>query len=238
MMYDDNVSGGQITFGNKVKATLTAGRAKRFDGELGVDPDESRANEHGDTGSYQAVEIYNDRADKWTWGIAWHRWANKDVLWEDTDANHLNIYEAALGYKFNKNLRMHGAYSWTNDPSVDHDQYKGQPVDNPIFSHAKRSWSIELDYKKANPADKGSWGAFVAYRHLGHYSTIAPIYDTVYNGRRGVELGVSYVFLKNLMGTVKFFRGDKMPDDDSASPKPRDEMKRDSFFFTELNFFF
>lgn len=78
-MYDDNVAGGQITFGNKVKATLTAGRAKRFDGELGVDPDEARLTQ-GDTGSYQAIEIYNDRNDKITWGVAYHRWANKDVL--------------------------------------------------------------------------------------------------------------------------------------------------------------
>lgn len=238
MMYDDSIAGGQITFGNKVKATLTAGRAKRFDGELGIDPDHPKT----DTGSYQSIEIYNDRTDKWTWGVAWHRWANKEILWDDTDADHLNIYEAALGYKFNKNLRMHGAYAWTNDPNVDHDKdKKGNPVGNPVFSHAKRSWSIELDYKKANPSDKGSWGAFIAYRHLGHYSTIAPIYDAIYNGRRGVELGVSYVFLKNLMGTVKFFRGDKMPDDDngnSAVGMQRDEMKRDTFVFTELNFFF
>ena len=93
--------------------------------------------------------------------------------------------------------------------------------------------------RKLIPADKGSWGAFVAYRHLGHYSTIAPIYNTIYNGRRGWEIGVSYVFAKNLMGSVKFFRGQKMPDDDSAvATKPRDPMKNDSVLFTELNFFF
>ncbi|MBR1552856.1 MAG: S-layer homology domain-containing protein [Schwartzia sp.] len=238
MMYDANVAGGQITFGNKVKATITAGRAKRFDGELGIDPDESRNGDQGDTGSYQAIEIYNDRADKWTWGLAYHRWANKDTLKEDTNAEHLNIYEVALGYKFNKNLRMHGAYSWTNDPDFDAPDIHDDPPDNtgnqPIFGHSKRSWSIELDYKKANPADKGSWGAFVAYRSLGHYSTIAPIYDTIYNGRRGTELGVSYVFLKNLMGTVKYFRGQKMPDDNDG----KDTMERDSVFFGELNFFF
>ena len=160
MMYDDNVAGGQITFGNKVKATLTAGRAKRFDGELGVDPDEARLTQ-GDTGSYQAIEIYNDRNDKITWGVAYHRWANKDVLWEDTDAEKLNIYEVALGYKFSKSLRLHGAYSWTNDPSFDHDfadKAETIPVANPIFSHAKRSWSIELDYKKADSRRQGLLG--------------------------------------------------------------------------------
>ena len=236
MMYDDNVAGGQITFGNKVKATLTAGRAKRFDGELGIDPDDG----DNDTGNYQAIEIYNDRADKWTWGAAWHRWANEHEMVDDTNADHLNIYEAALGYKFNKNLRLHGAFAWTNDPDYDQpDMEDGEFNPQPIFSHSKRSWSIELDYKKADPKDKGSWGAFIAYRHLGHYSSIAPTYDTIYNGRRGVELGVSYVFLKNLMGTLKFFRGEKMPDDDNGdNPGPRDQMERDSVIFAELNFFF
>ena len=159
---------------------------------------------------------------------------------DDINAEKLNIYEAALGYKFNKNLRLHGAFAWTNDPDYDQpDMEDGEFNPQPIFSHSKRSWSIELDYKKADPKDKGSWGAFIAYRHLDHYSTITPTYDTIYNGCRGMELGVSYVFLKNLVGTIKFFRGEKMPDDDNGdNPGPRDQMERDSVIFVELNFFF
>ncbi len=229
MIFDDNVSGGQITFGNKVKATLTIGRSKRFDGELGVDPDHP----DNDTGSYQALEIYNDRADKITWGLAWHRWANRDLLKDDTNASKLNIYEVGLGYKFSKNLSLHGAYAWTNDADFDNDIPPQK-----IFSHSKKTYSIELDYKKADPADKGSFGIFVAYRHLGHYSSIAPTYDTVYNGRRGVEVGASYVFATNVMGTVKYFRGQKMPDDSAAPGQPRDATERDSVLFMELNYFF
>ncbi len=236
MMYDYSVAGGQVTFGNKVKATLTAGRIKKFDGEIGIDPDDG----DNDTLSYQSIEIYNDRADKWTWGLAYHRVLNEHELWDDTNSDKLNIYEAALGYKFNKNLRLHGAFAWTNDPDFDQpDNEDGEFNPQPIFSHSKRSWSIELDYKGAKPADKGSWGAFVAYRHLGHYSTISPTYDAIYNGRRGWELGVDYVFLKNVMGTVKFFRGDKMPDDDNGdNPGLRDEMEDDTVFLAELNYFF
>ena len=236
MMYDYSVAGGQVTFGKKLKATLTAGRIKKFDGEIGIDPDDG----DNDTLSYQSVEIYNDRADKWTWGLAWHRVLNAHELWDDTNSNKLNIYEVGLGYKFDKNFRLHGAYAWTNDPDFDQpDNEDGEINPQPIFPHSKRSWSIELDYKKANPADKGSWGAFVAYRHLGHYSSIAPTYDAIYNGRRGWELGVDYVFFKNVMGTVKFFRGQKMPDDDNGNnPGVRDEMENDSVFLAELNFFF
>ena len=134
-----------------------------------------------------------------------------------------------------------GAFIHLRGGSLGCFRFHGLCRDEPLRGcpHSKRSWSIELDYKKADPKDKGSWGAFLAYRHLGHYSSIAPTYDTIYNGRRGVELGVSYVFLKNLMGTVKFFRGEKMPDDDNGdNPGPRDQMERDSVIFVELNFFF
>ena len=37
MIYDDNVAGGQLTFGNKVKATLTVGRSNSF-AAAGADP--------------------------------------------------------------------------------------------------------------------------------------------------------------------------------------------------------
>ena len=72
---------------------------------------------------------------------------------------------------------------------------------------SKRAWSIELDYKKADPAIKGSWGAFIAYRFLGSYAVIAPTYDAMGAGNKGVEMGVDYVFDKNIMGTLKYFFG-------------------------------
>ncbi len=57
MIYDDNVAGGQITFGNKVKATLTAGRSNSF-AAAGADPnfppvqEAGKPTPQGRTGSY------------------------------------------------------------------------------------------------------------------------------------------------------------------------------------------
>lgn len=104
-----------------------------------------------------------------------------------------------------------------------------------ISSNAKRAWSIELDYKGADPADKGSWGAFVAYRQLGHYAVLAPTYDAMGAGDKGVELGVDYVFTKNIMGTVKYFVGKKMSDAYEIDEAPLYSASR---IFAELNFFF
>ena len=232
MVYDDNVSGGQLTFGNKVKATLTVGRSKRYD-QFGVDPDAV----DGGTGSYQSIEIYNDRADKFTWGLAFHRWSNKTVMREGARTSAVNIWEVGLGYKFDKNLSLHGAYARTNSPVGEPEDPAAVPPEpeEAASSFSKRAWSIELDYKGADPSDKGSWGAFLAYRQLGSYAVIAPTYDAMMAGHKGVELGVDYVFTKNVMGTFKYFFGKIMQDEYDID----DVMQASAYtIYGELNFFF
>ena len=244
MVYDDNVAGGQLTFGNKVKVTLTAGRSKHYDG-LNASPDPNmlpgaKPEGHGTTGSYQAVELYNDRADKFTWGVGFHRWVNKEAGEDEVGMSALNLWDIGLGYKFDKNISIHGAYAWTTCPGTEPAELPTPEnpqgsQEEPASSVSKRAWSIELDYKGADPADKGSWGAFVAYRQLGHYAVIAPTYDAIGAGQKGVELGVDYVFAKNLMGTVKYFFGKTMSDDYEADASPNESAYT---FFGELNFFF
>ena len=235
MVYDDTVAGGQLTFGNKVKATLTVGRSHRYDQVVGNPYVPAEVGKPGKTGSYQAIEIYNDRDDKWTWGVGFHRWANNDLISNEASTSAVNIWEAGLGYKFDKNFSIHGSYAWTTNP-VGEPEKPGEAAE-PTTSDSKRAWSIELDYKGADPSDKGSWGAFAAYRHLGHYAVIAPTYDAMGAGLRGVELGVDYVFAKNIMGTVKYFFGKEMQDE--YEPAGEDQMLKSArVFFTELNFFF
>ena len=236
MIYDDNVAGGQLTFGNKVKATLTVGRSRSY-AQVGASPDiADKAGETGLTGSYQAVEIYNDRADKWTWGVGFHRWANDALLWPNASTSAVNVWEAGLGYKFDKNLSIHGAYAWTTNPDGEPPEKPGEAAES-ATSDSKRAWSIELDYKGADPADKGSWGAFIAYRHLGQYAVFMPTYDAMGPGCKGMEMGVDYVFTKNVMGTLKYFFGKEFQDEND--PDPGDPPQSTSnMLFGELNFFF
>lgn len=247
MIYDDSVAGGQLTLGNKIRATLTVGRSHRYDQVVGNPYLPAEIGKPGKTGSYQAVEIYNDRADKWTWGVGFHRWANDALLSHEARTSAVNIWEAGLGYKFDKNFSLHGAYAWTTNPAGEPAEPAqpaagGQPAkpaepEESATSDSKRAWSIELDYKGADPADKGSWGAFVAYRHLGQYAVLAPTYDAMGAGLRGVELGVDYVFAKNVMGTVKYFFGKEMQDEYELNGEDQ-MLKSARVFFAELNFFF
>ena len=141
------------------------------------------------------------------------------------------VCDQCLGYKFDKNFSVSGAYAWTSSPKGEHEV---AGASEPASSKSKRAFSIEFDYKEADPAVKGSFGIFAAYRQLGHYAVIAPTYDTIGHGQRGLEVGADYVFDKNIMGTVKYFLGTKMPDEDGVG----EHLQSAKTFFGELNFFF
>lgn len=87
---------------------------------------------------------------------------------------------------------------------------------------AKRAWNATLSYKGADPKDKGSFGIYTAYRHIGLFGTISPGYDTMMESMKGWEFGADYVFTKNIVGGVKYFTGRSLGafegnDDDRAS---------------------
>ena len=221
MMFDDNVAGGQITVGSKIKGTVTVGRANGM--EVGRKDWE---NNNGPAASYAGVELYNDREDKITWGVGYHHFANKEYfsrIYNDNDKKAANIWEVGLGWQFDKNFNLNGSYAWNSATD--------EGANNNLLRSQKHAWSVELDYKGADAADKGSWGAFVAYRKLGWDALWAPTYDAIGAGQKGVELGFDYVPMKNFMATFKYFVGKDMNpggiDDNDANK-----------FFTELNFFF
>ena len=219
MLFDGNISGGQVTLGNKIKGTLTLGRYNK-DADM-----EEEGMDGKRSFSYGGIEIYNDRDDKITWGVGYHQVRNKAV-WNNAfgdGKNYLNIWDVGLGWKMTDTLSLNGAYAWDTTVKEDKDV---------SFRGDKHAWSVELDYKGADPADKGSWGAFVAYRKLGQFAALAPTYDAIGQGQKGWELGFDYVPMKNFQATFKYFAGK----DISIDPNGRDESARK--FFTELNFFF
>ena len=117
---------------------------------------------------------------------------------------------------------MKGAYAWNTAAS------NTQKDDELTYKNAKRAWTVELDYKGADPAKKGSFGIFAAYRKLGMASVWLPTYDAIQRNQKGWEFGVDYVFDKNIQGTVKYFTGKEMDENNTKAHR----------LFTELNFFF
>ena len=54
--------------------------------------------------------------------------------------------------------------------------------------------------------DKGSWGAYVAYRHLGA-SSVLGTQDGAMFGSKGIEVGTNYTLFQNVVLSAKYFNG-------------------------------
>ena len=226
MIADDALSGGQIVFGKDIKVGLTSGRTNRYPNGMARFP-LIPGEPVNYTASYQGVEIYNDRAAKWTWGGGWHRFKNEDVMQLLFNKKASNIWDVGVGYKFSKNLAAHFQIAWNTAPDR---------VNNGAGNLAKkgqrRAWTFQIDYKGADPKKPGSFGIWFRLRMLGRFAAWSPTDTALSLGQKGREIGVDYAFAKNVMGSLMYFNGKTMgiaqgdPDRDAST------------FFGELNFLF
>ena len=265
MIFDSNVTGAQVTFGKEWKGTVTVGSVdlNRDFYSLGHMTEGTVKDKYGDNiwyyddanhrGTYDAVEVYYDGGKKFTGGIGYHRLsldqAAKNATSETYTGDHtvvtrpqdgstyrtqvdgtagagidaLNIWDIGVGYKFTPTFSGNASYAKNTT---------GGDLDNKML----RSWNFELDYKGAKPENKGSFGVYLAYRDLGQFATIHPTYDGAIAGNKGVEFGTSYVFAKNVMGTLKYFTGKKVNAGYNEDGNLED--RNENSFFGRVEFFF
>lgn len=208
LVMDDQVTGAEFTYAPtenwKVKAT--AGRTDVVNkglayGTKGVfNPTTHTTAGETDSATYWAVEAGYAQG-KWDAGLGYHTILATHTTQDANDDNgSYHIIDLGVGYAFDKNVKLTGDYAW--GPSLNCD----------AGDLHKDAYSIELDYKGANAADPGSWGAYVAYRQLAPFATISYTYDFG-NGNEGFaslkgwEIGTSYTFAKNIVATAKYFNG-------------------------------
>jgi len=87
--------------------------------------------------------------------------------------------------------------------------------------------------KGADKSNMGSWGAYVAYRHIGANVGLAPTFLTdqltsvTTNGAKGIDLGLGYIPFKNVLMQAQYFNGKELKTDN----KVQTLYGRVSFFF-------
>ena len=186
MVFDDDLAGAQVEFGKDVKVKVMAGRYSNQD--TGV----WQADAVADTFSIQGIEVYS-KANKFTWGASYHNVKNKEV----TGKNNVGLWAVGLGYHFNKDWYLKGAYARAN-------------VD--VTSKEKTAYNIELDYKDADMKKPGTWGAWIAYRHLGSAASFVPTYNSMWTNEKGINLGVKAAVMQNVIGYLEYMNGKKVDD--------------------------
>ena len=225
LVMDDFFSGAQLSFGSKLKATLEAGRFDMSEAnsaynnedpsELGAIQKLKAANKSDDAASYQGIDLAYG-VSKFGFG-AGYRHFSSDVFTEaDKYTNNASkedsasIWSVGTNYKFDNNWNLLGSFA------------KNTKADNYETSH-----NIELDYKGAQKENKGTWGAYAAYRYLGENVSLAPTYDTAMANTKGWEVGAEYVPFKNVQTYLYYFDGKDLETNNDANKL----FGRVSFFF-------
>ena len=203
MVFDDEMSGAQVEFGNAAKLKLFAGRYNYAGGLAGKDYGDGN-DKNKFTSSLWGVEVNTDQSKKFTAGAAYYSLTNRDAFenlgvdytGKKYNAKKANIWEVGMGYKFDKNFALTGAYA--QNTSGDYDKT------------LRTAWTAELDYKGANLDDVGSFGLFAAYRHIGNTAVLAPTYNVGVTGMRGWNVGAKYTLMKNVFVIGEYFKGNTL----------------------------
>ena len=196
MIIDDNVSGGEFTFGNKLKTTMTVAKYKY---NLATQAERDADVDVDGTGNYAAIQLDYAVNNKLGLTASYNRLKSDDLkAYAGTDK--LSIWTAGGSYKFSDNVSIAGLYAKNTEDL-------GQ----------NKAGNVQLSYKGADAAKQGSFGVYAAYRHLGRAAVLNPTYDGVFTGQKGYEIGGNYAFYKNIVGSVLYFDGKDLENDKDAS---------------------
>ena len=227
VLFDDNMSGASLMLGAEkpVSATIYAGRynleGSAWGGEI-TEAKEAGTYTGGTTANMQGITLNWDPSERFHLGVDYLRLGNNKLLTGLMKVKDpLNYYGAGITYRPVQTVYLSGGYWKTN--SHESDEIKKEHM---------KSYNIELGYKGANESDPGSFGVYAAYRYIGGMGTIAPTFDGAMWNTKGWEIGGQYTVLKNVVGSLIYFRGNQIF---SAEPEGKTGMNK---FFGRVEFFF
>ena len=198
LVFDQKLSGANVTFGSDLKATLYAGRLHFADN-------------NDQAGNLQGITLQYDAPakSKLYGGAAYYHFDNENLKasngihrvhldWFGNEAykngtsttDKANIWSVNAGYRFDGVSTLFASYAQnTEADNLDH------------------SWQAIYSYKGAQKENKGTWGAYAAYRFLGDYTSWYGTEDAATIGAKGWELGANWAPFKNIVTSVKYFDG-------------------------------
>ena len=213
-IFDTTFSGAEVSFGKVAKLTLGAGRNDLTGNDAANSVIAKAASAPASTDStanYQYAGLDLTRG-KLAAGVSYHH-LNSDAFKNLTTAaygsenykndgtsDEANIWMLKSAYTFSKDVALNGFYANNHDA----DNYN-------------KAYSAQLTYKGAEAENKGTWGAWVAYRHLDQYATLFDTFDVVKAGQKAWELGVNYTPFKNTVAIVRYSHGKDLATDQNVS---------------------
>ena len=186
MVADNYFSGVQfITDVGDFNLKINGGRiGDSVDSIVRIDTDgEARVKTVWSDTDYIGAEALYDMADEFRIGAGYHHLQNGDAK--------ANIFTLGGEYELNNDWTLNAAYGHNN---------KGG-------SH-KDAFNVQGNYLGAQRDEEGTWGAYVAYRHVPDTVGIFPTYDTFNtDDKKGFEFGGEYTPMKDTLLQLQYFHG-------------------------------
>ena len=206
---ENEFSGASVTFGNKLKATIEGGRFDLDRTNDYIKVGNKLAND--DPASFISAGLQYTE-NKGTIGAGYH-YLKSDALKNTAgygNNENANIWSVNAGYAFDKNVAAKATYA-----------------NNTSANNYNNAYSIQLNYKGAQPENAKTWGMYAAYRKLGQNVAFDSTYNGAIEGTKGWEVGTNYTFAKNIVGTATYYNGKQLDNNENASK-----------LFGRLQFFF
>lgn len=196
MLFDDTASGIQVAYAPTKEVTITAMAGRANDGDFFYSEGSAAADMWGARVEYAGKKL--------SVGAAYYDFSGADLVeFYDVNADDkAKIWTVGAGYRFDRNFRLYANYAQNTE------------ADN---SDQEKAYVFQLDYKGADIAKRGSYGAHVAYRYLGsQVVTGMYTYDIAEPDLKGIELGVDYTLDKNVLLNLGYFNGKQIENDKDA----------------------
>lgn len=191
LVFDDAFSGMSITTGKAFKTQIAAGRIR----DMNILMPETTAN-------YQSIEFFTDSEEELNLGLGYHH-ITSDYGNLINGADTVSILTGGVRLPLLKNLYLTTGYA------------KDLKADSALKNEFRSSYNLELQYKKVNKNEVGSYEIFTAYRQLGILSTINSGYNIGNAGEKFFTIGTAYTFLPNAQIFLEYLKGKDTFHDDA-----------------------
>jgi hypothetical protein len=191
-IFDTTHTGAEVSFGKEVKGTIGYARLNADDvnkaaiaeyeakkGKKYVGPNPYKAADH----IYVGVDY---EKNKLSLGASYHN-VKFSSNFAGPDDKKAKIWKVKAGYQFTPTVNAKAFYA-KNTENIGQDKAAG----------------IEVNYKGAQAENKGSWGAWIAYRHLGAGADLFSTWDVTRRGEKDFEVGANYTVFKNVILTGRY----------------------------------
>ena len=225
LVMDTEVAGAELTYAPTENWTV-----KATAGHYGVNDYMGSSTERGNNHALYLAGEVDYQNGKWDAGVGYHQVGATHTFQKlgAEDNGSFSVVDMGVGYAFDKNSKL------TADYAI------GSSIDDGVWDAlgaAKNAYSVEFDYKGADAAQAGSWGAYVAYRQYAPFASIAPTQDITtgvlgLNSLKGWEIGADYAVAKNIIAKAKYFSGkDTLLSNIASSDKVNGVWTRVDFLF-------